>query len=106
MKNRFIDKELELARASNQKIVVNNRIRNISGCDDAVYSYDVFISSELKYHGALTFAFCTQVVNQFNTIQDFINQVTLDVYSINKMTLQTPSYSFSGVNNSFTPFVK
>lgn len=98
-KNVFLGKN-----ASNKNSINNIRIKNISGCGDDTYSYDVYIPAVRKFHGAFTYSFCSEITKSFNTIQEFVDAVTDTVCKINGHLNQIPAYSFTDADNNYIIF--
>jgi hypothetical protein len=102
---RVASKNVFLGKNVNNKNSINNiRIKNISGCGDDTYSYDVYIPAVRKFHGAFTYSFCSEIAKSFNTIQEFVDAVTMTVIKINGHLNQIPAYSYTDADNSYIIF--
>jgi hypothetical protein len=84
-----------------RNFTVNTRNRNInkivkcySGCADNTYSYDLYISSAKRFHGALTWAFHSIINEQFTDSFDFLEKLRLKVYEVNRHQNQIPFYTY------------
>lgn len=92
-KNRQLNRQTNTSMLYNKstfaKQLPSKRIVSISGCDDDLVSYDTFITSENKFHGALTYAF-TRVYRNNMTNQELIDEITKRVYEINGIQSQKP----------------
>lgn len=77
-----------------QNVNINKIVKCYSGCADNTYSYDLYISSVKRFHGALTWAFHSIINEQFRNSFDFLEKLRLKVYEVNRHQNQIPFYTY------------
>jgi hypothetical protein len=73
---------------------INKIVKSYSGCADNTYSYDLYIPSVKRFHGALTWAFYSIIDQSFKDSFDFLEKLRLKVYEVNRHQNQIPFYTF------------
>lgn len=73
---------------------INKIVKCYSGCADNTYSYDLYIPSVKKFHGALTWAFYSIINQKFTDSFDFLEKLRSKVYEVNRHQNQIPFYTY------------
>lgn len=72
----------------------NKIVKAYNGCADNTYSYDLYISSVKRFHGAITWAFYSIINQNFTDSFDFLEKLRSKVYEVNRHQNQIPFYTY------------
>lgn len=80
-------------KTSQQTRNIDKIVKAYSGCADNTYSYDLYIASVRRFHGALTWAFYSIINQEFTSSYDFLEKLRTKVFEVNRHENQIPFYT-------------